>query len=1024
MSDERIDIEVSDKVDKSVETKLRSIAAEARQGHSAVERLKAALADINSAPVQRLADASAKLTNALARELNAQTRLTNATNASAAADAKAEIAKARLAAESARAATAEQRLATEAAKTQAAVQRAAQAQSNAAAAALRAEAAQRRAATATDSTGRAAADLEARMQRLKTSVDPLGAAFDRLNAELLEAQALYARGAISATDFAQAETVLNGRIQANVAAQQAANAVMRGGVQNSKALTQAGLNLSRQFADIGVTAAMGMNPLMILIQQGPQIADAFAMAKTQGLGFTAVLRGMWAALVPFLPILIGIAAVVGTVAAGFALLDRQLRKSYPKDITEGLNLTEEQLDRVKSKTVTFGDTVAATFTVLGRRIMESPVGDGIRWIGELFSDVMDWITKTAFNGITNVIAFFIAAYKTIVANWKNLPAALGAILISAANGIITVVEGIVNGSITLLNKLISSANNLPGVELPQIDKVSAQRFTAQVGSATETAAGMFDDFYASAQTSVRAAGRDLARDIGAEALARARRRALSEAGDPNKGRGGARKGREEWDRAGELANINRELDNELSRMGMLKDAREVQNRLDQISQKFAEKGVPLTEAETAAFRAKIESIQRLTRVQAELDRINDAANGPQLKYNATLEAANKLRQDGVISAERYAFEIGQANRALAETKDLIGANAALREYEETLDKAKVSLAEAGINQEQYNRAVAAAAYNYRLASDPLARYNDELQNQIDLLGYYGPQAEKVAYLQGVNNDLLAQGRSLYDASTGALTAEGAALAAKFDILQRGKQVQEELNAIYADVTANQLFLTNMTYMYDEIERMRREDLLSEEQANRAKAQLQNKYEQIRLANTQSFFSDLASLSSSGNAELAAIGKAAAVAQATIDGYLAVQKALAAAPPPLNYALAAAAAVKAAAQVTGIMSTNVGGFATGGQFMVNGEDGRDNNLITMAVSKGERVTVETAAQQRAAAMGGSSAGAPNVNVPVKVVNVTDPAEAVAAMDSAEGERVVLNIIARNRNEVNGSLQGSN
>lgn len=1023
MSDERIDIEVSDKVDKSVETKLRSIAAEARQGHSAVERLKAALADINSAPVQRLADASAKLTNALARELNAQTRLTNATNASAAADAKAEIAKARLAAESARAATAEQRLATEAAKTQAAVQRAAQAQSNAAAAALRAEAAQRRAATATDSTGRAAADLEARMQRLKTSVDPLGAAFDRLNAELLEAQALYARGAISATDFAQAETVLNGRIQANVAAQQAANTVMRGGVQNSKALTQAGLNLSRQFADIGVTAAMGMNPLMILIQQGPQIADAFAMAKTQGLGFTAVLRGLWTALLPFLPVLLGIAAVVGTVAAGFALLDRQLRKGYPDDITKGMKLTEEQLDRVKSKTVTFGDTVAATFTVIGRRIMSSPIGDGIRWIGEVFSDVMDWISKTAFNTITNVIAFFIASYKTIVANWKNLPAAFNAIIIAAANGVLSGVERMVNGSIELLNKVINAANNLPGIKIPPIDKVSATRFTAAVGSATETASAQFEDFYQSARTSVRAAGRELARDIGAEALARARRRALSEAGDPNKGRG-ARKGREEWDRAGELANINRELDNELSRMGMLKDAREVQNRLDQISQKFAEKGVPLTEAETAAFRAKIESIQRLTRVQAELDRINDAANGPQLKYNATLEAANKLRQDGVISAERYAFEIAQANRALAETKDLIGANAALREYEETLDKAKVSLAEAGINQEQYNRAVAAAAYNYRLASDPLARYNDELQNQIDLLGYYGPQAEKVAYLQGVNNDLLAQGRSLYDASTGALTAEGAALAAKFDILQRGKQVQEELNAIYADVTANQLFLTNMTYMYDEIERMRREDLLSEEQANRAKAQLQNKYEQIRLANTQSFFSDLASLSSSGNAELAAIGKAAAVAQATIDGYLAVQKALAAAPPPLNYALAAAAAVKAAAQVTGIMSTNVGGFATGGQFMVNGEDGRDNNLITMAVSKGERVTVETAAQQRAAAMGGSSAGAPNVNVPVKVVNVTDPAEAVAAMDSAEGERVVLNIIARNRNEVNGSLQGSN
>ena len=39
-----------------------------------------------------------------------------------------------------------------------------------------------------------------------------------------------------------------------------------------------GLNMSRQFADIGVSAAMGMNPLMIAIQQGPQLMDIFQQA--------------------------------------------------------------------------------------------------------------------------------------------------------------------------------------------------------------------------------------------------------------------------------------------------------------------------------------------------------------------------------------------------------------------------------------------------------------------------------------------------------------------------------------------------------------------------------------------------------------------------------------------------------------------------------------------------------------------------------------------------------------------------
>jgi len=48
---------------------------------------------------------------------------------------------------------------------------------------------------------------------------------------------------------------------------------------------------------------------------------------------------------------------------------------------------------------------------------------------------------------------------------------------------------------------------------------------------------------------------------------------------------------------------------------------------------------------------------------------------------------------------------------------------------------------------------------------------------------------------------------------------------------------------------------------------------------------------------------------------------------------------------------------------------------------------------------------------------------NVEVPIKVVNVTDPDEAVAAMDSPGGEQVVMNIIRRNPSTINALLQGS-
>lgn len=79
-------------------------------------------------------------------------------------------------------------------------------------------------------------------------------------------------------------------------------------------------------------------------------------------------------------------------------------------------------------------------------------------------------------------------------------------------------------------------------------------------------------------------------------------------------------------------------------------------------------------------------------------------------------------------------------------------------------------------------------------------------------------------------------------------------------------------------------------------------------------------EQKRLAMTSQFFGNLSVLSQTGNKELAAIGKASAIAQATIDGFAAVQKALASAPPPFNFALAASVGIATAANVAKIAST--------------------------------------------------------------------------------------------------------
>lgn len=154
--------------------------------------------------------------------------------------------------------------------------------------------------------------------------------------------------------------------------------------------------------------------------------------------------------------------------------------------------------------------------------------------------------------------------------------------------------------------------------------------------------------------------------------------------------------------------------------------------------------------------------------------------------------------------------------------------------------------------------------------------------------------------------------------------------------------------------------------YAEVDRLRQQDVLSEQEAAAAKAQADAMYEEQRLSNTSTFFGTLAELANSSNKELAAIGKAAAIVQATIDGYVAVQKALASAPPPFNYALAAAVGVVAAANVASIAGLKDGGMVTGpggprddkvlrrlsaGEFVVNAQATSQNRALLESINSG-------------------------------------------------------------------------
>jgi hypothetical protein len=160
-------------------------------------------------------------------------------------------------------------------------------------------------------------------------------------------------------------------------------------------------------------------------------------------------------------------------------------------------------------------------------------------------------------------------------------------------------------------------------------------------------------------------------------------------------------------------------------------------------------------------------------------------------------------------------------------------------------------------------------------------------------------------------------------------------------------------------------MENLNNWGAKLDEWRANDIIKEQEYAARKAQIAQQEQELKLNVASGFFGNLASLTQSGNKKLAKIGKAAAIAQATIDGILGVQKALASAPPPFNFALAAAVGVAAAVNVSKIASSgyksggytgnggvsDVAGVVHGQEFVVNARATAKNRPLLDAINDG-------------------------------------------------------------------------
>jgi hypothetical protein len=993
MSEERIDVEVTDKVDPNVEKKLRGIANAANSGQSAVSKLKDMLASVNIGPVQQLQNASKSVTATINQELAATSKLRQENDKSATSELKNALAKTKLSKASSDAAIS-------AAKQAQAESRASEASSRAALAALRladAEAASTaRKLKATEASERKRIALDAEAAAAKKVADQaarpipisggagvpqgtgaaiggqsgsratvaaqsaamganVGTAAQQAtrSVETMEVKTVSAFGrmknaAVNAYDTTR-DTLnhwTSGFRKASTDIENSTNKITAAGeaqVATGRKTRSQNANIIAQLQDIGVSLAGGQNPLLVMIQQGSQLSY---IATTMDGGVKALTASILRMLAPFA----AAAAVVGLLYANFLIWKKEINDDAGiKKYADSLGLTHKEMKKLGDISVTSGDLIKGVWETVKEALnLDGPLSTLKNGVVGAVKFIWDVFKNFAFG----MAALFEGGYKTVVTIWNQFPAAFKDIFVQAVNGAVGLLEGLANKTIDVLNAL---GGNFEHVTLKRMENANA-------GAAGRMGAEILNNFTSSFRDQEKGFNAFIKRSE--ENAVKATKERLKKQADLIKADRTPKAGPKPTDpktQSDYLDDENKKLDNQLSRMKMLKDAREEQMQLDTIEEAFAKRRMPLSAQQLQGFRDRIHAIQEYKYQQAEMDRIYEASVGPARTMNAAIEAATDLYDRGAISLQKYNEELQRATRA----------------YDE--------------------------------ATDPLFN-NKELMSAAEKASrLYGDALERSNFLEGIRQQLAAQGKSIYDESGKSLNAEVAALVARNDALMQAQYIQGQISGVINPILEDAKFLENKEAMYAEIDRLRQQDVLNERQAQQAKAAIQAKYDEIRFAGAVSFFDALKGLSSSKNKELAAIGKAAAIVDATIKGYQAVQNAYAQVPYPFNIAAAAAMAVSTGVQVANIASQNVGSFATGGQFIVDGQNGIDANNINMNVTRGERVTIETPAQQRANDEKNNGAAPMPA---LKIVNVTDKKDMHAAMQDSEGERVILNVLRRN------------
>jgi hypothetical protein len=318
-----------------------------------------------------------------------------------------------------------------------------------------------------------------KLDKLSGAAKRAEAAVDGLGPAASKAGQMAARAADEATTALNAEAVAANRAAGAMRLHaQAAN-------QNSRGMGAASMNvgnLAAQFQDIGVSAAMSMNPLQIALQQGTQIS-----AVLGPMGAAGALQALGSAFLAVIsPVALATIAFVALIAAGLQMVD------WPKAAGSALRGVASILDEIAPYAVAAAAALAllyapaiiggvvsliallgrlstAALTLAASFAIANPANAFIIGLvaavaaADIFREELEQIfgfdiVKSAKDGVNSIIGAFVGGYDALKATWKQLPGALGDLVFQAANGVIAGVEAMINGVGAKIDEWINSIN--------------------------------------------------------------------------------------------------------------------------------------------------------------------------------------------------------------------------------------------------------------------------------------------------------------------------------------------------------------------------------------------------------------------------------------------------------------------------------------------------------------------------------------------------------------------------------------